>query len=145
MNQTLRFTFVACLVLSGSLALAAVPVTVFPNPIAFGTVPLSTSAPLYIFVSNSSANAVTVSGMTISGTNSANFAFDGYSCIGIISAGQSCEMYMIFTPSAMANFTASLVITETGLTAAITIPPARHRRKSRSQYHVALAPDCLRR
>ncbi len=123
MNRTLRVTSVACLVLCGSLALAATPVTVYPNPIAFGTVSLnSTSSPLYVFVSNSSASAVTVSGMTISGTNSADFAFDGYTCVGIISAGQSCEMFMTFTPSAKASLTASLIITETGVTGSITIP-----------------------
>ena len=124
MNLNLRVTLVcACLVLSGSLALAAVPVTVFPNPIQFGTVPLSsTSSPLVIYLSNSSTSAVTVSGITISGTNSASFAFYGYSCVGTISAGQTCEMYLTFTPSAMANFTASLVIAETGVTTAISIP-----------------------
>lgn len=123
MNRTLRVTFVACIVLVGTLALAATPVTVYPNPIAFGTVPFnSMSSPLYIFVSNSSASAVTVSAMTISGTNSADFAFYSSPCIGTISAGQSCEMFMTFTPSAKGNFTASLVVTETGLTTAITIP-----------------------
>jgi hypothetical protein len=124
MNLKLRVTLVcACLVLSGSLALAATPVTVFPNPIQFGTVPLSsTSAPLLIYLSNSTTSAVTVTGITISGTNSANFAFYSYTCVGTISAGQSCQMYLTFTPSAMASFTASLVITETGVTAAISIP-----------------------
>jgi len=124
MNRKLRITLVcACVVLSVTLALAAVPVTVYPDPIQFGTVPLSsTSSPLLIFLSNSSASAVTVSGITISGTNSTNFAFYGPSCVGIISAGQVCEMYMTFTPSAMTGFAASLVITETGVTTAITIP-----------------------
>jgi hypothetical protein len=124
MNRTLHFIFVcACLVLSGTLALAAVPVTVFPNPIQFGTIPLnSTSQPLLIFLSNSSSSAVTVSGVTISGTNSADFAFYSAPCVEIISGGQSCEMYLTFTPSAITNFIASLVITQTGVTTSITIP-----------------------
>jgi hypothetical protein len=123
MNRMLRVTFVAGVVLSGILALAATPVTVFPNPIQFGTVPLSSaSSPFPMILTNSSASAVTVSGITISGTNSANFAIAGYSCIGIISAGQDCQMYLTFTPSAMMSNTASLVITEAGVTAAITIP-----------------------
>ena len=124
MNLKLCVTLVcACVVLSGTLALAATPVTVFPNPIQFGTVPLnSTSAPLLIYLSNSSTSAVTVTGITISGTNSTNFAFYSYTCVGMISAGQTCQMYLTFTPSAMANFTATLVITETGVTTAISIP-----------------------
>jgi len=124
MNRALCVTFVCVdLLLSGTLALAATPVTVFPNPIQFGTIPLnSASSPLAIFFSNSSSTAVTISGITISGTNSANFAFDSISCVGIISADQICEMYLTFTPSAMKSFTASLVIAETGVTTAITIP-----------------------
>ncbi|MGO9542182.1 MAG: choice-of-anchor D domain-containing protein [Terriglobales bacterium] len=123
MNRMLRVTFVACVVLSGSLALAVTPITVYPNPIQFGTVPLnSTSSPFLIVLINSSASAVTVSGITISGTNSANFAIDGYACVGIISADQECQMYLTFTPSAMTSYTANLVITEAGLTTAITIP-----------------------
>jgi hypothetical protein len=123
-NLKLCVTLVcACVVLSGTLALAATPVTVFPNPIQFGTVPLSsTSSPLVIYISNSSTSAVTVSGITITGTNSTNFALYGYTCVGMISAGQTCEMYLTFTPSAMANFTATLAITETGVTTAISIP-----------------------
>ncbi len=113
----------ACLALTGSLAAAAVAVTVYPNPIQFGTVPLnSTSQPLYVFVSNTSVNAVTVSNMAISGTNSTSFAFDGSPCIGTISGNQTCEMLMTLTPAAMGSLAATLVITETGLTSPINIP-----------------------
>jgi hypothetical protein len=124
MYRTLRVAVVcACLVITGSLALAAVPVAVYPNPIQFGTVALnSPSFPLLVYLSNTSTSPVSITSTSITGTNSANFAFDGYSCIGTISAGQSCEMYMTFTPSAMGTATASLVIAETGVTTAITIP-----------------------
>lgn len=110
-------------VLTGAIAFAATPVSVFPNPINFGTVPLnSTSSPFQIFVSNTSTTALTVSNMTISGTNSANFAFFGFPCTGTISGGQTCEMYLTFTPSSMMNLSATLVITETGVTGTINIP-----------------------
>src|SRR5579864_976003 len=105
MSQKLRATLVCvCIVLSGTLALAAVPVTVFPDPIQFGIVPLnSTSSPVFVFLSNSSANSVTISGVSISGTNQANFAFQGFNCVVSISADQNCQMLMTFTPSAMGN------------------------------------------
>jgi hypothetical protein len=104
MNRTLHVTFVACLVLAGSLALAAAPVAVFLNTIQLGAVSSnSTSSPLLIFISNSSASALTVSGITISGTNSAHFAFYGFTCVGIISRGQSCQMYMTLSPSLLTN------------------------------------------
>jgi len=113
----------ACLALTSTLAAAAVAVTVYPNPIQFGTVPLnSTSQPVYVFVSNTSVNAVTISNMAISGANSSSFAFDGFSCIGTISGDQTCQMLMTFTPAAMGNLAATLVITEAGVTSPINIP-----------------------
>ena len=124
--MNLKLTVVlSCLwcVLTGAIAFATTPVSVFPNPINFGTVPLnSTSSPFQIFVSNTSTSAVTVSNMTITGTNSANFAFFGFPCTGTISGGQTCEMYMTFTPSSMMNLSATLAITETGVTGTINIP-----------------------
>jgi trimeric autotransporter adhesin len=124
MSRNLRVAVVcACFALSGALALAAVPVTVYPNPVQFGTIATnSPSMPLTVYLSNTSTSAVTITSTTITGTNSSNFAFDGYSCVGTVSAGQVCEMLMTFTPSAMGSATASLVIAETGLTTAITIP-----------------------
>jgi hypothetical protein len=125
MNKKSRATLTfACLLLIGTLAVAAaVPVTIYPNPIQFGTVPAnSASSPVIVFVSNPSTTSVSVSNITITGTNSANFAFDGFACVGTISGDQSCQMYMTFTPSAMGNSTASLVIAETGVTSSINIP-----------------------
>ncbi len=124
MNLKLRVAVLcASLALAGTLAVAATAVTVYPNPIQFGTAALnSTSQPLYVFVSNTSVNAVTITNMTISGTNSANFAFYGSPCVGTISGEQTCEMLMTFTPSAMGSLSATLAITETGVTAAINIP-----------------------
>jgi len=60
--------------------------------------------------------------MVISGTNSTSFAFDGSPCIGTISGDQTCQMLMTFTPSAMGNLAATLVITEAGVTNPINIP-----------------------
>jgi len=124
MSRNLRVAIVcASLALSGALARAAVPVSVYPDPIQFGTIPMnSPSTPLWIYLSDSSTSAISITSTTITGTNSTNFAFDGYSCVGTISAGQTCQMAMTFTPSALGSATASLVIAETGVTAAITIP-----------------------
>lgn len=124
MHRNLRVAVVcACFVLTGTLALAAVPVVVFPNPIQFGTVPLnSTGAPLSVFLTNTTANSINVSNITISGTSSGNFAFYGFPCLGNVSGNQTCEMYMTSTPSAMGNTSATLLITITGVTTPISIP-----------------------
>lgn len=124
MNRNLRVALLcAFLAMAGTFAVAATAVSVYPNPIQFGTVSLnSTSQPLYVFVSNTSVNAVTITSMTISGTNSANFGFYSSPCVGTISGEQTCEMLMTFTPSAMGSLSATLAITETGVTSAINIP-----------------------
>lgn len=122
MSKTLCVTLASiCLALSGTLAQAAV--TVYPNPVQFGTVALNSSGlTTWVYLTNTTATAVTVSSIAISGTNSANFAIGPWTCVGTISGNQSCQMYMTFTPSAMGNLSASLVITVSGVTTPITIP-----------------------
>src|SRR5579872_5386724 len=122
MNKILCVTLASiCLALSGTLAQAAV--TVFPNPIQFGTVALNSSGnDVLIDLINTTSTAVSISSMTISGTNSANFGFGPWTCVGTISGNQSCQMYMTFTPSAMGNVSANLVVTVSGVTTPITIP-----------------------
>lgn len=122
MNRTLCVTLVSiCFAFTGALAQAAV--TVYPDPVQFGTVALNSNGyTVPVNVNNSSANAVTISAITISGTNSAEFAFSSWTCVGVISGYQSCGMYMTFTPSTMGNISASLVVTISGVTTPITIP-----------------------
>ncbi|MCU1268923.1 MAG: hypothetical protein JWN74_217 [Acidobacteriaceae bacterium] len=123
MNRTLFVTLVcACLALTGTLAQAAV--TVYPNPVQFGTVPLNSTGypPVPVYLSNSSVNAVTISSITISGTSSSNFGLGTWTCVGTLSGNQSCQMYLTFTPSAMESITANLVIAVSGVTTPITIP-----------------------
>jgi len=112
------------LLLNWNIAQAAqVPIAVFPDPAQFGTVPLkSTGFPLTLFVSNVSANSVDVTGMTISGTNSGDFAFSGPACLGTLLANQTCQMNMTLTPSAMGNRVASLAIVVTGVQNPISVP-----------------------
>ena len=123
MNRTLYITLVcACLALTGNLAQAAV--TVYPNPVQFGTIPLNSTGypPVPVYLTNSTATAVTISSITISGTSSSNFGLGTWTCVGTISGNQSCQMYLTFTPSAMGSISASLVIAVSGVTTPITIP-----------------------
>ena len=124
MNRNLRVALVcACLALTRTVALAAVPIVVYPDPIQFGIVPLnSTDSPLGVYLTNTTANAVTISNISISGTNSSSFAFYGFTCVGSISGNQTCQMGMTFTPSAMGNLSANLLITVTGVSTSISIP-----------------------
>ena len=85
MTKPLRIAVVvfASIVLACGLAQAQSPLAVYPNPIQFGTVALnSPSFPVNIYLSNTSAAVVNISSITISGTNSHDFAVTGGSCIG---------------------------------------------------------------
>jgi hypothetical protein len=123
MTRKLRVLAIA-IVLCWSVAQAApVPITVYPDPIQFGTVPLnSTSYPLTILLSNSSVDSVDVTAMTISGANSSDFAFYGPTCVGLIAGDQVCQMNLTFTPAAMGSLSANLVIAFKGTGSPLTIP-----------------------
>src|SRR5262249_11647964 len=82
----------------------------------------STSNYVSVFVTNTTINPVVVTNMTITGANSAAFAFPLWTCAGTISANQSCEMYMTFTPKTMGSISATLSITISGVTGAVNIP-----------------------
>jgi hypothetical protein len=119
-----------CLVLASiplllfvSVAHASQPaIVVSPNPVSFGTVALNvTGYPATIFVTNVSANPVTVIGMTISGASSSNFAFDGSICEGTISSEQSCQMALTFTPSTIGAISATLQVSYLGSSTPVNV------------------------
>lgn len=124
MSRLLRtIVVVACFVSSWSLAQAQVPISVFPNPISFGTVALnSQSYPLTVYINNVSASTVDVTSITVSGTNLADYAISSAPCVGTIVGNNTCMMSMIFTPSAMGARVASLVIAVSGFTTPVTVP-----------------------
>jgi trimeric autotransporter adhesin len=99
-----------------------VPLSIFPNPLQFGTVVDNTTSYQFLYLTNSTADSVVVSNISITGGNSANFAFYGNTCVGTIPANQTCSMEMAFTPTSVITFNASLVITVQGLSQTITVP-----------------------
>src|SRR4029077_1824367 len=102
---------------------AQTPLAVYPNPIQFGTVALnSPSFPVNIYLSNTSAAVDNISSITISGTNSHDFAVTGGSCIEPLPPSGFCETQLTFTPSAMGARSASLVVAVTGVTTPISVP-----------------------
>lgn len=123
MNWKLRAVLCCiCLALTGQLALATVPISIYPNPVQFGIVPAtSPSQPQYILVTNKLATPVSITAMTIAGADPGDFAFDG-TCVGSISGNQTCEMYMVFTPPVLGSRTATLQITVSGQTTTVNIP-----------------------
>jgi hypothetical protein len=122
-----RLSFVAvglCIFLScGVLCAAQNPLTIYPNPLAFGTIAENTTSyPLPVYITNTSSSPVAVISITITGTNSSSFAFYGSNCVGTIDAQQTCIMTLTFSPNAIQTFAANLVFTYTGSGGPITIP-----------------------
>ena len=87
----------------------------------FGNQPANTtSAPLTVTISNSSgANSnLVISGLQITGTNAAEFAFacgaplSGLTCTGSLAPGNSATVSVTFTPAAAGTRSASLMISD---------------------------------
>lgn len=118
MKATLRLVMLGfCLGLCSALPLPAQSsITVYPNPIQFGTVPLdSPSYSVYVYVENVTPSADDVTAISISGTDSADFTITSAACVGTIPADSYCEMTMVFTPSAMGSRSANLLISVSGV------------------------------
>ncbi|HTS36663.1 MAG TPA: hypothetical protein VMH04_13395 [Candidatus Solibacter sp.] len=121
MSGKLRLAVVASLLFAACLAHAAFsPITVYPNPIQFGTVAENSTGYVAVYFTNSIANSVTITGMTLSGGNSSSFTIAS-ACVVTLSPGQTCETEMTFTPNAVTSFATNLLVSVQGLIQPITI------------------------
>ena len=104
-----------------SLAHAFVPITVYPNPIVFGTVAEFSTGYLTIYVNNTTANSVVITSATISGTNSSDFGFSNGNCVGTLLTNQTCTFTMSFTPATTGNLSANLGFAVQGLSQQVNV------------------------
>ena len=109
------------LLLSSFAQAAFVPISVYPNPAEFGTVAEYSTGYLTLYISNVTSNSVVITSSSISGTNSSDFSFYGSNCVGTLSVNQTCQMSMLFIPSAVGTRAANLLIAVQGLTQQVTI------------------------
>jgi hypothetical protein len=124
MMSKVRVVFVGVLfsLLCSAASAAVMPVSIFPNPVQFGTIADNSISYQILYVSNAIGDPVVVSAMSITGTNNSNFAFYGSNCVGTIAVGQTCQMQMSFTPSSMVTYNANLLISVQGLKQPIMVP-----------------------
>jgi sugar lactone lactonase YvrE len=90
-------------------------VTLAPSPVAFASQLIgTTSATTTVVLTNSGNATLTITGITITGTNSADFAMTTGSnaCGSSVEPGATCNIYVTFTPASAASFSATLSIAD---------------------------------
>jgi sugar lactone lactonase YvrE len=96
---------------TGTAALAP-QATLSPNPLAFPSTTVGTSATtLPITLSNRGTAALTISSISIAGTNSGSFSQTN-NCGASVAAGGSCTITVGFTPAAAGSLSASLTVVD---------------------------------
>ncbi len=99
--------------LSGTGVAAATPtITLTPTSIAFPATALgSTSDAQIVTVKNTSTVAVTISSITVGGTNATSFEEIG-TCGTSLAAGASCSLYVAFAPTSAAALTGTISVAD---------------------------------
>jgi trimeric autotransporter adhesin len=90
-------------------------VTLAPNPVTFASQTIGvTSAATTVTLTNSGNATLTISSISITGTNPTDFASTAGSspCGGTLAAGASCTINVTFTPPAGGSFSATLSIAD---------------------------------
>ena len=96
---------------SGTAAAAAV-VTISPATLSFGNVVTgATTTAQTVTLSNTGNAALTISGVTIVGTNPTDFA-ETTTCGESLAAGAACTIAVTFTPGAVASFSATISVAD---------------------------------
>ena len=92
-------------------ALATIPESASATKLIFGNVYQTASKTLSITVSNKATSGpITLTGTSIGGTNSGDFAVTGGTCTGTLAASSSCTYAVKFTPSTETAESGSLSI-----------------------------------
>jgi hypothetical protein len=89
-------------------------VTLSPASLTFGNQAVGTSsAPAVATLTNSTANAATITGISITGADSGDYS-ETNNCGTSLGAGASCSISVTFTPAAAGTRTATLTVSDNG-------------------------------
>ncbi len=90
-------------------------VQLVPNHYTWGSRPINvTSTTQSVALTNLSTIPLNLSNMTITGTNSGNFAIQSTTCGAQVAAGAGCSVLLTFTPTSLGTFSASLNVYDDG-------------------------------
>lgn len=85
-----------------------------PNTVNFGSQTVATTSPAQpVVLTNTGTGPLTITGITLSGSNAADFN-QGNNCGTSLAANASCTIALTFTPSTTASESATLNITDNG-------------------------------
>jgi len=90
-------------------------VTLAPNPVVFASQTIgTTSATTTVTLTNSGNATLTITGISITGTNPTDFATTtgNNPCGSTLAAGASCSIYVTFTPASGVSFSATLSVAD---------------------------------
>jgi subtilase family serine protease len=102
---------VASIPVSGTGAAAGLTLTVTPGTLTFPSTTVGVaSATQAITIKNTGSSAITLSGVTFSGTGASSFIRTSTTCTNPLAAGASCTSYVEFTPTVTGALTATLAV-----------------------------------
>jgi hypothetical protein len=111
---------------AGTAAVVQPVATLLPSPLGFPSTASGATAKLTTTLSQTAASAtLTISGITITGTNAANFTIDSSSsCNGVanIVGVNSCTIVVDFKPTAAASYSATLNVADNATPSTQTVP-----------------------
>jgi hypothetical protein len=110
-----RLLLIAVLLSVSAFAHAqSVPISIYPDPVEFGSVSKGSTSYLEIYFSNTTEDPVVITAMSITGTNASAFALPGNACIITIAPDSTCATTISLTPPAPGNMSANLAVTVQG-------------------------------
>src|SRR5215469_4862138 len=96
-----------------AIALSSGTVQLVPYNLDFGSVVVkATSQPRSVTLTNTGASVLSITGVSITGTNAGDFSVSNNSCGSSVTAAASCTISVVFTPSTTGQLTAKLSITD---------------------------------
>jgi trimeric autotransporter adhesin len=94
-----------------------------PPSLSFGTQTVNTSVTKTITLSNPGATALSTTGMSVTGTNAAQFLITpGSNCSSSLAAGSSCTISVTFRPLAKVSYSAASKVADNTQPGSQTVP-----------------------
>jgi hypothetical protein len=90
-------------------------VVMFSGNLGFGSQEVgTTSPPQTVTLTNTGSGVLHISSVALTGPNAADFAIQQNNCPGVLPGGESCQLAIVFQPTATGTRKAQLSVTDDG-------------------------------